>query len=497
MNIKQLEKTTITLIAILIFYILLGFFLPLMHDDLLWYSDYGNSMLNSETATLNGRYLGNFFEMIAVKISWIRWLTYGLTSVGLIWLIIKTIDAQKNIIFYFITFIMMLIMPSQIFSQTFGWFAGFYNYVPPILSTLFIIHTILNIIVYNKKMSVHNLVIFYIVCLIGQLFIENITVFNCMFLFLSLIYYFVSYRMINTKLLFGFLMSTIGTMLMFSNPNYHKIFFEGATDYQQVSNDKGFFTKIFETTTSVLPNWIYYNEIVIVIITTLILLFLLIKSKRFSQLDTLKRKSLIVGLLLLPTYYFIIYNQFELAHETHVSLFNIASTLICIIYIVAMILTMSIVLIDRKELIVTYIIMVSMHLISITLIIVSPIGPRNFLIVYVMHLIIVLMLLKRVCDYITFNLKWTISVATVLALVYLSTFSFINHQNELRVQNLKQQIKAYPKKKVYTLPLLPFEHYMQKVTPNEEKYQKFFNEYHGIPDDIKVKYIPFGTNKND
>lgn len=358
MNIKQLEKTTISLITMLIFYILLGFFLPLMHDDLLWYSDYGNSMLNSETATLNGRYLGNFLEMIAVKISWIRWLSYGLTSVGLIWLIIKTIDAQKNIIFYFITFIMMMIMPSQIFSQTFGWFAGFYNYAPPILCTLLIIHTILNIIVYNKKMSVHNLVIFYLVCLVGQLFIENITVFNCMFLFLSLIYYFVSFRMINTKLLFGFLMSTIGTMLMFSNPNYHKIFFEGATDYQQVSNDSGFFTKIFETATSILPNWMYYNEIVIVIITTLTLLFLLVKSNHFNQLNKLKKKSLIIGLTLLPIYYFIIYNQFELYHETHINLFNILSTLICVIYIVATVLAMSIVLIDRKELIVTYIIMV-------------------------------------------------------------------------------------------------------------------------------------------
>ena len=41
----QLHKTTLILIAILLFYTFMGILLPLMHDDLQWFSNYNTDIL--------------------------------------------------------------------------------------------------------------------------------------------------------------------------------------------------------------------------------------------------------------------------------------------------------------------------------------------------------------------------------------------------------------------------------------------------------------------
>ncbi len=41
---------------------------PLTHDDWDWYSNYGIQMLQERFANLNGRYLGNMLEIIAVRL---------------------------------------------------------------------------------------------------------------------------------------------------------------------------------------------------------------------------------------------------------------------------------------------------------------------------------------------------------------------------------------------------------------------------------------------
>ncbi len=48
------------------------------------------------------------------------------------------------------------------------------------------------------------------------------------------------------------MIATIGTIIMFSNPNYRKILFEGS-EYQQVSNNQGIFSKFAEMISTSLP----------------------------------------------------------------------------------------------------------------------------------------------------------------------------------------------------------------------------------------------------
>ena len=59
----QLHKTTLILIAILLFYTFMGILLPLMHDDLQWFSNYNTDILKVGFASLNGRYIGNILKL--------------------------------------------------------------------------------------------------------------------------------------------------------------------------------------------------------------------------------------------------------------------------------------------------------------------------------------------------------------------------------------------------------------------------------------------------
>ncbi|EGQ1429265.1 TPA: hypothetical protein ACYSS5_002644, partial [Staphylococcus aureus] len=168
----QLHKTTLILIAILLFYTFMGILLPLMHDDLQWFSNYNTDILKVGFASLNGRYIGNIFEIIAVHVSWLRWLSYGLISMGIIWMIMHITRCKAWTSYYLLAFSLMLILPSAIYADTYGWFAGFYNYATSTLISLFIIYYCINAIIYKEKQPVSVTVLFYVLCFFGQLFME-------------------------------------------------------------------------------------------------------------------------------------------------------------------------------------------------------------------------------------------------------------------------------------------------------------------------------------
>ena len=86
---------------------------------------------------------------------------------------------EQKLLFIIITFTLSIIIPSSIYSETYGWFAGFYNYIPSsIVSLLFYILLYIYFMVRKKRVSI--IFGFLIACLFGQLFIEydNIQQFN-------------------------------------------------------------------------------------------------------------------------------------------------------------------------------------------------------------------------------------------------------------------------------------------------------------------------------
>lgn len=373
----KIKKSYLTVTVLFIFYIFMAIFTPLTHDDWDWYSHYGVQMLQEHFANLNGRYLGNMLEIIAVRFDWFRWLTYAIFSASIIWIIGRFVNDNKRVYYYLYAFILMVTIPSEIYKQTYGWFAGFYNYVPATFCVLFIIWYISTILFKQKSLDPVTNILFYCVCFVGQFFMENTTLFNTMILFL-------------------------------------------------------------------------------------------------------------------PIYYFFIYEQFELQNFHILVIANLVNTLVCIWFLCTLILAIHLV-VELKEIKYTlYLLLAAILLVCAPLIIVSPLGPRNFYTVSALYVIILLLLFSQLN--IT-NQLWK-QIAVVLAVgcgtLYLGTFFYIYQKNETRIIQLKEEIKAHPKKEVYTMEKLPFEHYLHHATPTSARYQALFNQYEGIPKDTKIKYVPFG-----
>ena len=487
----KIKKSYLTVTVLFIFYIFMAIFTPLTHDDWDWYSHYGIQMLQEHFANLNGRYLGNMLEIIAVRFDWFRWLTYAIFSASIIWIIGRFVNDNKRVYYYLYAFILMVTIPSEIYKQTYGWFAGFYNYVPATFCVLFIIWYISTILFKQKSLDPVTNILFYCVCFVGQFFMENTTLFNTMILFLAIILNVLLYRKLNPKFLLGLAISSLGMILMFINPNYCKIFFEGS-DYQKVSSDTGIVDKVTNTVTTVLPDWVVFNQIMIILMIIGVVITLLFRSGTLFTRSKLLQVFVITGLLFLPIYYFFIYEQFELQNFHILVIANLVNTLVCIWFLCTLILAIHLV-VELKEIKYTlYLLLAAILLVCAPLIIVSPLGPRNFYTVSALYVIILLLLFSQLN--IT-NQLWK-QIAVVLAVgcgtLYLGTFFYIYQKNETRIIQLKEEIKAHPKKEVYTMEKLPFEHYLHHATPTSARYQALFNQYEGIPKDTKIKYVPFG-----
>lgn len=492
MKLLRMNKTYLTVTALLIFYIFMAMLTPLTHDDWDWYSNYGIQMLQERFANLNGRYLGNMLEIIAVRLDWFRWLSYAIFSISIIWIIGRFVNEAKILYYYLCAFILMLTIPSEIYKQTYGWFAGFYNYVPATFCVLFIVWYISEILFKQKSLGPITNILFYCICFVGQFFMENTTLFNTMILVLAIVLHVLLYRKLNPKFILGLVISSLGTILMFMNPNYRKIFFEGSS-YQKVSSDTGIIDKVTTTLTTVLPDWVLFNQMTIILMIIGVVIALLFRNAALYTRSKLLQVFVITGLLILPIYYFFIYEQFALQNFHILLITNLVNTLVCIWFLSAFILAIHIV-VEPKEIKYTlYLLLATILLVCAPLVIVSPLGPRNFYTVSALFVIILLILFSQLN--ITGQLwKQIVGVLAIgCATLYLGTFFYINQKNETRITQLKEEIKAHPKKEFYTMEKLPFEHYLHHPTPTSTRYQSLFNQYEGIPKDTKIKYVPFGT----
>lgn len=87
-------------------------------------------------------------------------LSYTFLSCFIIYLCTMIVNVNRKLLFIIITFTLSIIIPSSIYSETYGWFAGFYNYIPSSIVSLFILYSIIYILYGEKEASINHLWLF-------------------------------------------------------------------------------------------------------------------------------------------------------------------------------------------------------------------------------------------------------------------------------------------------------------------------------------------------
>ncbi|MCH4008935.1 DUF6056 family protein [Companilactobacillus sp.] len=171
--------------VIFIIFGLIGYWMPLLGDDLNWGSFFGLHYIPwGIFLKYDGRYLGDLLVIGMTKFRPLAFLAYGLFMTLIVYLVQKIRDTvapnkKLNLTAATLTTIFILIMPKLIFKQILGWHSGFANYVPSVIFPLFFLYLILKN--YDSKDSNYSKKIQYwllAASLFAQFFAEHITILN-------------------------------------------------------------------------------------------------------------------------------------------------------------------------------------------------------------------------------------------------------------------------------------------------------------------------------
>ncbi len=286
-------------LCVFLFLTVLFYLAPLTHDD--WYYEPGgtlHTLLFSSNPNwyhnLNGRILGNSLEGLTAGHKLFRALVQAVFVYG-IW---QAAGSLLNLgtTGRLLLLPCMLLVPTGLYAQTYGWGAGFFNYVPEL--TLLLLCALL----IRKRQSgacKHPALcsIAALLCaLCAQLHSENVTVVNMLLGVLLLILSAAPLLRNNRTALLcgvGFL---LGGILMFSSPAYRQSYYTVAADYVE---------RFFENYKIVSFYTLGYNTIALLLLTGSTVYLLWSRSGTCSRLQ----KGAVTAALMLLLVYFIGYHQ--------------------------------------------------------------------------------------------------------------------------------------------------------------------------------------------
>lgn len=480
-------------IGIILFYFIMAILTPLSFVDWHWYLNSHLHSLGQDLMRNNGRYLGNFLEILAMHSSLFRSFSYIIFSCLIIYMCTLIGGVNKKYTYVLISFVLLIMIPSSIYSETYAWFAGFYNYIPSSLISLFIFYTIIYIIYWNKVATINHLWLFLIACLFGQLFVENMTIYNILIILIGTILYSIKYRKLHYYLIVGFMLSCIGAIIMLLNPIYFKII-DGQTVYHSISDKGGMIHKMGKTLLLDLPEYIFLNQYILLCLITFVTTILLNRNLIFKKSYIVIRIATLLSLYSLPIYKLFIYDQFHF--ELYPKSFSIAilNLMICTIYFFSLIYTTYLLISDVYMKAIAFGCLISIVLSTTPLLFVAPIGNRNFYFIYVLWIVFFLCLARQI--EVSINKVKTIIkiIACVYSLILVIGFGLIYHNSVHRINNVEEQLKNGKNHKKIILERLPFEKYTHLTTPTSKKDLNDFKAYYELPKDLKFKVVPFGND---
>ena len=489
-NFKQ-HEFYIWVIGLLLFYGYLGLIIPLHGIDWFFGSHQGISTFYHHFDNLNGRYISNLIELVAVRSVILRMIMYSVVAISIILLILKLISQTFSIRYLMLVTILLLIIPNSVFSESYGSFGYFFSYVFGMICVLYNFYFISKILFIKDKLKMYEVILFWISCVSGQLFAESLTFFANLSLLTTLIAYFILKRKINFNLLIGFLLSLCGTLIMLLNQTYINYL----SDIQAMRthiDGLGYFHKLRVTILNDLPRYMFFNNIVIVSMIAIIMMSLLIKNTRFQTYPKIRQIILMIGILALPIYKIFIFEPFNFNQTTLITSYGLINFLLCFSFFVSISISSFIIVTDNYYRIILIAAFISIILSAIPIFFISEVTSQQFLIVYVMWCVIFIVLdtelhiLKQSYDNI---LKICVGF---LLFVFIAIFTDVHFKYETRLNNIQTQVHHH--KNEIVVKHLPFETYFYEMTPTEEIAIENFKEYYQISNNKQLKILPFDIN---
>lgn len=435
----------------------------------------------------NGRYAGNLVELAITRSTFFRVFLYALVNTLIVFFMSKILNLRTS---YGVVLLLALIViiPRNIYRQTFGWFAGFSNYNTALLVTLIAIY----LLFFAKKNSYTPIAYIGLGALffIGQLFVEHMTIYNMLLSIFALIVNFFFYKRKKFLSLLYFISNILGLITLFSNSAYMSIV-QSNDSYRSVGADsEGLLTRVIKTLTM---NWTdflvvdnYFLNAILTIVLIIVVYNYFTKNNKKDRLS-----SWLLAYVTLFTGWTIFKGVYNIEANFFGKYFLLLQTIGSIFYLVviAILIWRCIpVLYKRMELIFWG---TSAVITVLPFLVLSPIGPRCFLSAYFFMCILTVRLLQTL----EFNENMLGKFYKKLSWILIATFvisggmmyTLVSYKN-MRVSQTRVESRIKNSNSSIIIRL-PFEEFTQQGSPNKGSIQeKTFKQYYGIPVEESIRF---------
>ena len=402
---KKFVKKNAFYIIFFICFFLFSLLFPYTGDDWVW----GTYKLNLETITdlsldlkLNGRYIGNVLAIILTKNIIIRGLLMSLVMTLLMHIINSFTGGEK-----YLSIFLLVCIPACVLKQVIPWSSGFANYMASTLVLFWILDLLLN----NKE---EHLMLSFLLCFIGSLFLENNTIFILgLTIFLNIRYY-VKNKKLSKFYLMAFLGSIFGTFIMFSHPSYVGIF-TGANEARHIGKASLIVHNYFY-------NYMLYGVNANYVIFALLEILLFVYAFKKDRLTNKRLKLFIISYVML-LYIVITEGVPSLYDKVYL---NCTVSTFYLIFLMAIFHSL---FKKKKEYNYFWYGILLCCLVTGPLIVANTIGPRNFFTIYLIVGIITIRLYNDLFENTKLFNNITKTILAVLIVYYVIVFGRINYAN--------------------------------------------------------------------
>lgn len=490
----------------LAFYIWMAAQIPYCHDDWDWGLPIGIQQLL--TASLNSRYAGNLIEVVLTRSLFLKDLTMGLvlaflplSAAVLVTRVFYGTGWKTHLLFpVLLGNILMLTVPLNIWQQTFGWVAGFSNFV---VSALLLVFWQLLVIRFQnaEKATPMQLMLLFLFGAVMQLFLENVTV------YVMAVTTFFCVSPLRRKqwkhplfsLWFG---NLLGTVIMFSSSIYGTLMTTGtAVDgYRALSFDRGenpfvVLFRFFRRFVILYPNllWIKNTVLCCTILVFLILLHLAGRKQRLRLLW-----CTIDVFFFCYTLCYRFFGEIRLPSQWWT---NVLSAFLAILFFLAVLVQTLKMFIDRKPLRnVLLFCWISAPAVIVPMIVITSIGPRSFLTsdLFLAEFAMLLAIIYMDETEQPVNKGITAVLALVLGVLWIR-FGIVYAEIGATDRRRLQEIHAARNGMADSLLLerFPNGEYLWQTDPNYEEKERirFYREFYQIPDSVDLWFEYWGDRK--
>jgi hypothetical protein len=459
---------------------ILAFLFPPSGDDWAWGSQIGIDRLHVLFADYNGRYVANLIVIALTRLPLIAPFVVAATLSAILFLIVQ-ISRNRTAWGYALTSALVLAMPHFLWSQTISWLSGFVNYT---LSTLLVL-------IFARAVQADWRGAFsgsratplrvagttLLAFLAGQ-FMENVTLF---FVVASIVLLPMRKRFLGRVSADAWAWaagSLCGAVAMFSNEAYQRAF--GGGGYQQVSGIRRSVTKLLDPVSqfAIIDNLALNLALASAV---LLLVSLHVRSRGGARM--------LVPLILVSAFIAIAFALNRAEALTVVPPAWRESGGLAALLLVASLLAVSGALSKQRRILLLASVAAVLVLVG-PLAFVNPIGPRLFLVTYVILLVIVNVLFAEVTEKIGRSaVSGLAALATALTVGLLCGYFVIFISNSVvsadRLALIRRDV-AEGQRHV-SVPRLPFPGYMQAPEPTEGVWATRYKLFYGLPSDLKIE----------